>query len=254
MITTADLKTICINTAVKLFDINSDNTTVKLVFPYYRNKNKKRISEQEARLTFISELNNFDVFYAIEVPTTKKYSGFANGQPTLNDKQGISASFDLCLFDEKPLNNNKHPNSINIEFKAHNVECNHIEKDLLKLFAENGDGLFFHLLEKVDGKTLNVGFNKKNKSNEYGIFSKYKISFNNITSNVKMKNKNNHSIMFFVVSLNPKFILSKKISKSQLLNNKTGKIFKIEYLCDNNSSNKISISDTNGWDFIDFSD
>lgn len=136
---------------------NPDNG---LIFPLYRakvdgDKQKNRLSEQEARLMFAIELETeikskgccFS-HYSIETPTENRYSGFARKEKAYvdpvyhdcNTEGGCSGSIDLSIY--KP--STKCP-SINIEFKYGTSVLHEFEKDLLKLYAEAGNGVWFHM-------------------------------------------------------------------------------------------------------------
>jgi|GEM_PF-618502 len=257
----SDLKTICINTAVKLFDLKNrtkSNSILeaksRIIFPLYHNdtdEGKERISEQEARFLFIQELTKSyeDVFYSVETPTLKNYifskklNKKDDSLPKVADTGGTSASTDSSIYNDdiqKP--------SYNIEFKAHNVSQKNITKDILKLIAEDSNGLFFHLLENVDDKTLTV-----EKNSEEGVIIKYKNAIGHIKTyndiSILLGNINSaKDIIFFICSLNPKFILCKKGTKKEIL--ESDNFFDFKY----NFKKKVQIENLNGWDFIDFTD
>ena len=116
-----------------------------LIFPRYRKKDDLRVSEQEARFAFVEALNRGPFWYAVEAPTSKKYS--------FSGKGSRSASTDLQL---QELDNTA---VCNIEFKAHGVSADaadksSIYKDVQKLLCERVWGLWFHLLEGVDNLTI----------------------------------------------------------------------------------------------------
>jgi hypothetical protein len=122
----------------------------KMIFPF-RGNNEIRVSEQEARQQFIESLQTSDFFYSVETPTLGRYA-FSKSES--DNKR--SASTDLTLY---KLEANEPKSFLNIEFKAHNTSqerksSSHIDKDIQKLLTENVDGLWFHLLEKVDQKSL----------------------------------------------------------------------------------------------------
>ena len=74
----------------------------RLVFPNYADKKTIRISEQELRFAFVEAFNDSPVvkeqklFYSIETPTEKSYSGFSSGEPKQDD-DGRSGEFDLVI-------------------------------------------------------------------------------------------------------------------------------------------------------------
>lgn len=142
-----------------------------VLFPYKRDDGL-RISEQEARTLFILELNkriqdkksNFS-HYSIETPTKHTYSGFAAGKPKAHkatDKgtNSRSGSIDLSIYADDYL-----LPAINIEFKANNPKPENIKKDLLKLYHESPQGVYFHIYKRTEG-TYNSVFAKINALNE----------------------------------------------------------------------------------------
>lgn len=104
---------------------------MKLVFPLKSNddeRDRRRISEQEIRFLFVRVIDNakdFDGYYAVEVPTVRKYR-FKDIQPIVTGENKMdgycSASIDVCLYNSKLERTNL------IEFKAHNAPLKHIEK------------------------------------------------------------------------------------------------------------------------------
>lgn len=148
--------------SIRLEDMYSRRSTPSagLMFPLYRSKVdgdklKYRLSEQEARIMFIIELekeiqdkNCCFTLYSIETPTLNRYSGFARRDnkyvdPVYHDRNtegGCSGSIDLSIYQS----NLKRP-YINIEFKHGTSVLHEFEKDLLKLYAEAGNGVWFHM-------------------------------------------------------------------------------------------------------------
>jgi hypothetical protein len=258
----SDLKLICINTAVKLFDLPdkdiSDTQTIfssKLILPVY-NTNLERVSEQEARFLFINEINNFYkmMFYSIETPTKYNYIFSKHGEKEelkiCMPSKGVPGIGKSARIDVSLYTNEKESPFVNVEFKAKTVD---VKTDFLKLFAEPSDGLFFHLLNSVDKNTLTVD------KGETGVLTKYKSSIEHLNS--LKRNQSNNSfgnseisydeskkILFFLCCLSPKFILSKKGTKKEILN--SGDFFDFVYKINHE---KVDISNLNGWDFVDFS-
>ena len=142
MITEQDLKNLCINVAENIIKLPNEkeeikddfNPQVKLIFPQKERKIEIRISEQESRILFCNEIENYfkEIFYSIETPTEKSYSFGKTLEEIKLEEKGQSALFDMSLFE---LENKKLLQKINIEMKAHNVEISHIAKDILKLTA-----------------------------------------------------------------------------------------------------------------------
>jgi hypothetical protein len=98
----------------------------KLIYPKKR-AGETRISEQEARLLLIRELENQDDwYYSIETPTSKLYRFGDKDNPQIDDEHGMSARFDITLYDK--TFQRKHF----IELKYGNVQT--VKKDFLKLF------------------------------------------------------------------------------------------------------------------------
>jgi len=206
-----DIEEICDQTADCLFNMPTSSNIVSknnkppssnkvpknnLIFPNYSNYDI-RISEQEARVQFILNLEKFSkYFYSIETPTELKYSDFTTINPKVNAK-GRSAEVDLSIYDKKNGEVNK--KIINIEFKKGQPDETAINKDLLKLYAEDKFGIWFHLLENARGD-----INNKNST----ISSLIKKL--NKGLDVVLKNKSS-CIMFFIVILNQNRILSSTI-------------------------------------------
>lgn len=136
-----------------------------LIFPNCNYlKDKIRISEQEARCLFISELeNNKNFYYSIESPTIKKYRfSFKNKPitPRIVKNDGSCASIDLCIHSQK----DKTKQHL-IEFKAHSCNEKKIAKDLLKLLCDtsNLQNYFIHILKNEDKNTI-TAINTKYKN------------------------------------------------------------------------------------------
>jgi len=123
----------------------------KLIFPQYcggKQKGEKRISEQEARLLFIQELEKQEVYYySVETPTKKSYKDFSTNEPKIGEKDGRSASVDVTLYTKV---NDKFSRKHLIEFKFGNVKT--CKKDFLKLLFDT-DGLenyYINIVERED--------------------------------------------------------------------------------------------------------
>ncbi len=175
----------------------------KLIYPKYQNGkhfNTKRVSEQEARLLFVRELeleNYMNIFYSIETPTKKSYKFSGNedkySYPDIVsvEKGGQSASFDLTIYDEQ------FQRIHSIEFKKGNVDT--IKKDFLKLLCDDEDSkenYFVHIIDNDDlskrntlksiiGKYDNAVkhiIEKTKTNNDCKIYSKLKIFLFNINN------------------------------------------------------------------------
>jgi hypothetical protein len=149
---------------LKIYFNNPSRRTL-LKFPYYRDKNEKRISEQELRFVLISihDQNKFpDYQYSIETPTLEKY--------TFKGSKKRSAASDLSFYFE----NEK---VLNLELKARNPQQESIDKDIEKLVTENCNGAWIHILKNEDKGTVKTLFKKFIKSFENLGPSKRPISF-----------------------------------------------------------------------------
>lgn len=211
------LKDLSIETARLLVNMPNESSGIeiiphqlksKLIFPNYELKDKKpRISEQEARFAFCQafEKANHGLFYSVETPTKHNYSFQLSVKHKIEDlkvymknnnnlKNGQSAQSDMSIFS---LEDQKFNQIINVEFKAKNVDIEHIAKDFLKLLAEPQHGLFFHLIKRINRGTLK------------SLFCKYKTSFKNaLRKTIKLKYDKNCSYIFAVFIIEPKPILA----------------------------------------------
>jgi hypothetical protein len=205
----------------------------QLIFPQIvqakGTKLKDRISEQELRLLFIEEFKkaNNDFFYSIETPTQKKYKFGKKYKDIKIDKNGQSASLDMCVFKR---NSSNYERILNIEFKHKSTGIKNIAKDILKLLSEEQDGAFIHLLDNTNRGTL---CNK----NETGVFNKFYNSFKDFKKYWRNENK---SIQLIILSLKEKVLINRVIKKSDLINLKD--IFFIDTGCGNITEIK-----GNGW-------
>lgn len=136
------------------------NNKKKLLFPLIPNnetkKLDKRISEQEAELLFILELEKKGTRYSVEVPTDKSYRFTENGklleEPRI-DLKGNRAGIDVCTYiikDNEPKINHL------IEFKAHSCDPKKITKDFIKLLFDQKTKInyFVHVVKKTDKETF----------------------------------------------------------------------------------------------------
>ncbi len=237
---------LCIRTAEEIKKVN--NNLKNLIFPCYKS-GKRRISEQEARLVFTQQLEKERKIYGVEVPTKNYYKGFSTGNPSLcceSTKGYRSAIFDLAIFKDRPSDCKSIMNEINIEFKAHNKPQHSIEKDLLKLIADDGNGLFFHLIQSVDNNTLAAGYSRNlvNNPNEKGILTKYRDSLLKISRINNFNTQLEKHMLFFIVSLKPSFYLYKIMNV-----NNTWQSYPIIDTFFKFSYNKNNISSNNGWTY-----
>ena len=119
---------------------NQEKPVSRIVFPSYSNDGI-RISEQELRFCFTEAFNeyfenkNIPIYYSVETPTRKNYSGFSkskecpNPKPQPND-EGRSGEFDLVIFE---LVDCKMKRRCLIEFMAKNASDLDYKKDFVKL-------------------------------------------------------------------------------------------------------------------------
>jgi len=119
-----------------------------LIFPIKRDR-KRRVSEQEARMIYVNILNENGLCYSVETPTEKVY--------IFSGRRGArSAQSDLTIYRYE----NGWRRAANIEFKAHNPTRKEIEKDIEKLTKEGLFGVWFHIFENVNSRTLRSVFQK----------------------------------------------------------------------------------------------
>lgn len=130
--------------------------STKLIFPQYcggLKQGNKRISEQEARLLFIRELEKQEVYYySVETPTKKSYKDFSTNEPKIGEKGGRSASVDVTLYTK---GNNKFSRKHLIEFKFGNVDT--CKKDFLKLLCDDNEcstNYYVNILENCRDRTI----------------------------------------------------------------------------------------------------
>lgn len=194
-------------------------------------KQKDRISEQELRLLFIEEFtkNNPELFYSIETPTFDKYNVGKSFESIKADKEGRSASLDMCVFKRTSKN---YKRILNIEFKNKTTSIKNIGKDVLKLMQEKQNGVLIHLLNNTNRGTLC-------NDNETGVFNKLYKSFLKFKVNWSNEDK---SIQLIILSLKQGVLIHSKINKTDLNNLK--EIFFEENGCGNINDKKIK---NNGW-------
>ena len=177
----------------------------KIIFPSYSveenekvNEEKhKRVSEQEARFLFVSELeksDNADFYYSVETPTIFKYRFSENNgknkvYPKIDKSKGESGKTDVCIYDTNF--NREHL----IEFKALNKDSHDLEKDFIKLKYEpkesNTPNYFVHVLKSYDAGTID------------SLIVKYEKAFSIIVDdgmkNINKITKENEVVVFLCV-------------------------------------------------------
>lgn len=215
------------------FEKEGGTSSEQLIFPKKiqakGTKEKNRISEQELRFLFIEEFKkcNPELFYSIETPTVDKFEFGKSYETIKSDKDGQSASLDMCVF-ERVLGS--YERVLNIEFKHKNAAIKKIGKDVLKLMQENQNGAFIHLLDNT-----NIGTFCNNR--ETGLFNKFYKSFSDFQS---FWSNDDKCIQLIIISMKQEALIHRKIYKEDLKNLKD--IFFIESGCGNITEIK-----GNGW-------
>ena len=145
------MKKIIFKTIKNLFLLEEGNLeSNSIIYPSYRNKSEKRISEQEAKQIFIQEIISNKIKFSVETPTKLTYS--------FSGKTPLSGNIDVSTYSHDLTQ------QTNIEFKASNCAYRNIEKDFQKLICEEAGGIFFHVIESSDSGTLPNIFSKYNKA------------------------------------------------------------------------------------------
>ncbi|MFC2130614.1 hypothetical protein ACFLSQ_04210 [Bacteroidota bacterium] len=211
-LTDQQVQNLCIQTAKKLVTVPhvrkklpATKRPIRLVFPEYMHgkKKKTRISEQELRQCFCQTLEriNLDTYYSLETPTQEKMKG-----DRITKSVGRSGSTDLSIY--LPDDRDRLQWDLVVEFKHGNPPIDAVKHDLVKLTNERHSGLYFHLLESVDSRTLSC-------TNESGLLAKilsgltYKHSATK--SRVRYINK---FIVIAVIVLNARKLLMKTVKET----------------------------------------
>jgi hypothetical protein len=163
-------------------DRSGSKQTSKLIYPKKRN-NDKRISEQEARLLLIRELEKQDDwYYSVETPTSKLYCFSNKDNPRIVGEGALSARFDITLYDK--MFERKHF----IEFKNENVKT--VKKDFLKLICDENDRVnyFINVVYKDDLSKRNTLKSIKEKYQEAVDYIKKEYSEHNSTLKIFLFN------------------------------------------------------------------
>jgi hypothetical protein len=155
----------------RIVSVNAD----KIIFPNYSTERNKciRVSEQEARFAFVESFCRYDsdYSYSVETPTRMKYK--------FTGKTPLSAQTDLTI------HSSDGSRLVGVEFKAGGVspkakDRSNVTKDIEKLIREPGHGMWFHLLESTNNRTITDLFDIFGKDlakliNKYGIANNNKI-------------------------------------------------------------------------------
>ena len=141
------LQDICLRTTRSLWSsgrvsVAPDQVSPRIVFPEYRD-GSRRVSEQEARILFCSEMERTGYCYAVEAPTKSLYT-FQGATPQ-------SALTDLVIYRR---GRGRLVRVVNVEFKAHNPGQPNFSKDIEKLVREKCPGCWFHLLANTNRGTM----------------------------------------------------------------------------------------------------
>lgn len=183
------------------YEKDGGNSNRQLIFPKKTQAkgDENRVSEQELRLLFIEEFKNEypSLFYSIETPTFEKYCFSKAGK--INAKSQ-SALHDMCIWERECPG--KYRRKLNIEFKHKNTDIKHIEKDIHKLIQEKEDGVFIHLLDNTDGRTL------------CSVLEKYEKSFSKHSSRWADANK---SIQIVILSLKQGIFIHRILNKNDMM-------------------------------------
>ena len=200
----------------------AQNST-SLIFPSKRPAAEEttsvvRVSEAEARLLFALALNRRSLPFAIEVPTTKRYS-FKGTTP-------MSARIDLVAYSHSSsAPGNALIRNLAVEFKAHNPPQESIRKDLEKLIREGHDGLWFHILKNIDSGTLR------------SIFTKFRTALETLVS--APEHANRELIVAFVVRAKRLLFFRTVDVRADL-----GRVFDLDYFI---HQSRVEVRDANGW-------
>jgi hypothetical protein len=183
--------------------IKNESDTVKgsigLIYPKKRS-NDIRISEQELKILFCSELLNKKIIFSVETPTVETYS--------FTGSTNESGNIDVCVFDFE----GKYNRINNIEFKAHNVNY---QKDFEKLIGENGNNYLIHVLPSINNGTLYK--NKSTLSSRKSVINKYIEEIETIYSADIPKSNKYSKLTFYICVIDP-FILLKNIIDKEIEN------------------------------------
>ncbi|MCI5207414.1 MAG: hypothetical protein D3910_01155 [Candidatus Electrothrix sp. ATG2] len=193
---------------------------------------KIRVSEQEARFLLTQQLEQYEIYYAVETPTQQRYQF----KGTHGDR---SASTDVTLFERSP--DNGFTRKVQVKLKAHNVQLENITKDFEKLLQEKESGLFFHILEAANSGTLTSDASRK------GVLLKYRNAFMDLWGKFDRKKEATWFLHFVIFCMNPAFILSKTVTAEDLC--AIERFFDFQYRI---IGGEINVIDNNGWSVLDF--
>ena len=163
-----------------------NNNSSRIIFPLKReSKDKKeefRISEQELRFVFVEEFNkycskNWDAYYSVETPTSKRYDFSNKGMPCKVDyPNGQSAMVDFSIFLKEQ---DKLTRVALIEFKALNPDKQSYMKDYVKLLNEDQKFVYFIMIVKsANDRTIkSIAEKIKASYDNAGLDTEKKVEF-----------------------------------------------------------------------------
>lgn len=215
---------ICKTVSRNLWDIHEQR--VQLILPQRNQKETDKFSEQEARFLFAAELcKHKDLFYSVETPTEGQYQ--FNGKQ--NERRALT---DMTLYESKSGKPEEEDPKYNIEFKA-NSQKDSINKDIEKLIKETPPGLWFHVFDNINSKTLPNVFNEISEA---------------IREHSKWLNKKNKAILFWFCVRQQKLACFKEITEKEIKEANKSKLFLgLEY-----KDGEVAIKDScqNGWEIF----
>ena len=151
--------------------IVTNNNSSRIIFPLKReskdNKEEFRISEQELRFVFAEEFNkycseNWDAYYSVETPTSKRYDFSNKENPCKVDyPKGQSAMVDFSIFLKEQ---DKLTRVALIEFKALNPDKQSYMKDYVKLLNEDQKFVYFIMIVKSANDRTSKSIDEKIKA------------------------------------------------------------------------------------------
>lgn len=165
---------------------NNSSSSSRIIFPLKReskdNKEEFRISEQELRFVFVEEFNkycskNWDVYYSVETPTSKRYDFSNKDNPCKVDySNGQSAMVDFSIFLKEQ---DKLTRVALIEFKALNPDKQSYMKDYVKLLNEDQKFVYFIMIVKsANDRTIkSIAEKIKASYDNAGLDTEKKVEF-----------------------------------------------------------------------------
>ncbi len=201
--------------------------STSLIFPSYwpsalNDSFRARVSEAEARVIYCLALEKQKLPYAVEVPTTQKY--------TFSGTTKLSARSDLVVYASQPGSPQTLIRDLAIEFKAHNPRVEAIRKDLEKLLREPCNGLWFHILKNADTRTIPV------------LFEKFDVAIRELRD---LWQECDHSVAICAVVMQKKFWLYRTLTPSDDLTPDLSIDYEVK-------RKRVIVKDARGWVFEAF--